>query len=79
MKTITIREGQRLLIHIPPDNWVRMDGNVVEVEVQAIGPHLRRDDTRDPALIEVNLVPTHESGVPGSPAGVGLFIPRQED
>lgn len=75
MNILTLKKGLRLMIHVPPNSWPTED-DVIEVEVQSVGFHRKRDDRVDTSLWEVVLVPTTDSGVPGSPPGIILFAKR---
>ena len=76
MSVFELREGTKLKMFVPPETWCQT-GEVVDVEVRSVGLHRRRDGKIDETLGEAVLVPSADSGVPGSPTGVMLFVVRR--
>ena len=69
---VKLRRGQKLMVCIPQEPWIR-DSGAVECEVQSVFPCRNRDEKVLP-ITEIVLVPTLSSGVPGSPSGIRLLL-----
>lgn len=71
---LILKKGERMRIVIPAEAWVPAKaGTSFEVEVQYVAPYKGRDDVEHPNVTEVCLVPSVNSGVPGSPEGIRLL------